>query len=308
MEMTSQRSRVSNRPIGPSKIDRRIAVALLVLAVFALVMHVITGNRSPATDKNSIEPPASSVTRGTPSYPHDFGTVDTALPASIVPAALKLPAVNLPDPFIVLGDSPQWFTRASRGNPVAAQAVFFLLQNCRSFGPAIATLDPQQMPRESNEASRASNCQSIPQNFGDDPFYWLEFAARNGDPLSQVVYAHHADTLQQNSRPQDPGRRAAIRAKAVTYLQQAATRGVADAYLMLASSYERGSLTQKNPALAYSYLSALAAVTGDPGAANKAMSLRSSLPDAGAAEATAAKLAASCCRSATHRPEREEEN
>ena len=93
----------------------------------------------------------------------------------------------------MLSDAPQWFGRASRGHPVAAQAVFFLLKNCRVFGPAIATLDPQQMPRGSNEASRASNCQSIPQNFGDDPFYWLEFAARNGDPLSQVIYAQNAE-------------------------------------------------------------------------------------------------------------------
>ena len=114
--------------------------------------------------------------------------------------------------------------------------------------------------------------------------------------------------FQQNSRPQDPGRRAAIRAKAVAYLEHAAARGSADAYLLLASSYERGGLTQKNPALAYSYLSALAKVTGDPGVANKAISLRSSLPNAGAAEAMAARLAASCCLSATHRPVREEEN
>ena len=306
--MTLHRSRVSNRTIGPSKIDRRITVGLLVLAVFALVMHLVTGNRSSVADRNSIEPPASSVSRGAPSYPHDFGTVETSLPASVIPATLKPRPVNLPDPFVVLSDSPQWFERASRGNPVAAQAVFFLLRNCRSFGPAIATLNPQQMPRESNEASRASNCQSIPQNFGDDPFYWLEFAARNGDPVSQVVYAQHADTLSQNSRPQDPGRRAAIRAKAVAYLEHAAARGSADAYLMLATSYERGGLTQKNPALAYSYLSALAKVTGDPGVANKAISLRSSLPDAGAAEAMAARLAASCCLSATHRPVREEEN
>lgn len=294
--------------IDSSKTGRRVSVGLLVLAVFALVMHLVTSNRAPETDKNPIEPPASSASRGVPSYPHDFGTVDTALPASVIPAALRLPPVNLPDPFIVLGDSPQWFERASRGNPVAAQAVFFLLRNCRSFGPAIATLNPQQMPRESNEASRASNCQSIPQNFGDDPFYWLEFAARNGDPLSQVVYAQNADTLQQNSRPQDPGRRAAIRAKAAAYLEHAAARGSADAYLLLASSYERGGLTQKNPALAYSYLLAVAKITGDPSVANKAMSLRSALPDASAAEATATKLAASCCLSSTHRPVREEEN
>jgi TPR repeat protein len=94
----------------------------------------------------------------------------------------------------------------------------------------------------------------------------------------------------------------------VTYLEQAAARGSADAYLLLASSYERGGLTQKSLSLAYSYLSALAKVTGDPGVANKAMSLRSSVSDAGAAEATAAKLAASCCLSATNRPAREEEN
>jgi len=306
--MTSQRSRGNNRMIDSSKTERRVAVGLLVVAVFALVMHMVTANRSSVADRRSSEPPASSVSRGAPSYPHDFGTVETSLSASVIPATLRLRPVNLPDPLSVLGDSPQWFERASRGNPVAAQAVFFLLRNCRSFGPAIATLDPQQMPRESNEASRASNCQSIPQNFGDDPFYWLEFAARNGDPLSQVVYAQHADTLSQNSRPQDPGRRAAIRAKAVAYLEHAAARGFADAYLMLASSYELGGLTQKNPSLAYSYLSALAAVTGDSGAATKAISLRSSLPDAGAAEAMAARLAASCCRSSTHRPTREEEN
>lgn len=306
--MTSQRSRVSNRRIGPSKIERRVSVGLLVLAVFALVMHVVTGNRSPVTDKRSIELPASSASRGSPSYPHDFGTVDIALPASFIPASLKPPPVNLPDPFVVLGDSPRWFERASRGNAVAAQAVFFLLRNCRSFGPAIATLDPQQMPRESNEASRASNCQAIPQNFGDDPFYWLEFAARNGDPLSQVVYAQNADTLQPTSRPQDPGRRASIRAKAVTYLEHAAARGSADAYLLLASSYERGGLTQKNPALAYSYLSALAKVTGDPSIANKAMSLRSSVSDPETAEATSTRLAESCCLSAKYRPAREEEN
>ena len=89
--MTSQRSRVSNRTIGPSKIDRRITVGLLVLAVFALVMHLVTGNRSSVADRNSIEPPASSVSRGAPSYPHDFGTVETSLPASVVPAALRLP-------------------------------------------------------------------------------------------------------------------------------------------------------------------------------------------------------------------------
>lgn len=306
--MTSQRSRVSNQSIGPSKIERRVSVGLLMFAAFGLVMHVVTGNRSPVADTNSIESPASFVSRGAPSYPHDFGTVDTPLTASDVPAALRLPPLNLPDPFLVLGDSLQWFERASRGDPVAAQAVFFLLRNCRSFGPAVATLDPQHMPRESNEASRASNCQSIPQNFGDDPFYWLEFAARNGDPLSQVVYAQNADAFQQNSRPQDPGRRAAIRAKAVTYLEQAAARGSADAYLLLASSYERGGLTQQNPSLAYSYLSALARATGDPGAAIKAMSLRRSLPDADAADAMAARLAASCCLSSTNRPFREEEN
>ena len=100
------------------------------------------------------------------------------------------------------------------------------------------------MPRESNEASRASNCQSIPQNFGDDPFYWLEFAARNGIPSVRSLRAARGYS-SQNSRPQDPGRRAAIRAKAVAYLEHAAARGSADAYLMLASSYERGGLTQK---------------------------------------------------------------
>ena len=103
----------------------------------------------------------------------------------------------------------------------------------------------------------------------------LSSRRETGIPSSQVLYAQHADTLSQNSRPQDPGRRAAIRAKAVAYLEHAAARGSADAYLMLASSYERGGLTQKNPALAYSYLSALAKVTGDPGVANKAISLRS---------------------------------
>ena len=306
--MTSQRSHVSNRTIATSKIERRVSVGLLLFAVFALVMHIVTSNRSAVPAGNSIEPPAGSISRGSPSYPHDFGTVEIALPASVVPAALRLPPVNLPDPFVVLADSPLWFERARRGNPVAAQAVFLLLKNCRSFGPAIATLDPQQMPRASNEASRASSCQSIPQNFGDDPFYWLEFGARNGDPLSQVVYAQHADSLQQNSHPQDPGRRAAIRARAATYLEHAAARGSADAYLMLADSYERGGLTKKDPALAYSYLSALAKITGDPGVANKVMSLRSSVSDAGAAEAMATKLAAGCCLSTSHRPAREEEN
>ena len=103
--MTSQRSRVGNRTIDSSKTERRVAVGLLVFAVFALVMHLVTANRSPVADRNSIQPPASSVSGGAPSYPHDFGTVETSLPAGVIPAALRLPPVNLPDPFIVLGDS-----------------------------------------------------------------------------------------------------------------------------------------------------------------------------------------------------------
>ena len=114
---------------------------------------------------------------------------------------------------------------------------------------------------------------------------------------------------QPNSLPRDPARRTAIRAKAVTYLEHAAARGSADAYLLLANSYERGGLTQKNSALAYSYLSALAKVTGDRSVANKAISLRNSVSDPGAADATAAWSSLRARRlSAKDRPARQEEN
>ena len=200
MEMTSQRSRVSNRTIGPSKVERRITVGLVTVASSTSSCMWSRGIAHPRLTGIRLNRP------GTPLPGRAFVSArlwdrrDLAAP-ELRSRRAETSASESAGSILVLGDSPQWFERASRGNPVAAQAVFFLLRNCRLFGPAIATLDPRQMPRESNEASRASNCQSIPQNFGDDPFYWLEFAARNGDPLSQVVYAQHADTLQQNPLP-----------------------------------------------------------------------------------------------------------
>jgi hypothetical protein len=306
--MTSRGSREDAWTTASSRTERRVSLGLLAFAAGALVMHLVTAKRAPLPERNSNEAAAHSDTPRMPSYPPEIGTTESAPPPGGVRAAFKVRPVNRPDPLSVIGDARKWFDLARRGNPGAAQAVFSLLRNCRWFGPAITTLEPQQMSGESYAASNASDCRSVPENFGDDPFHWLAFAARNGDISSQVLYAQSAETLQADSRPQDRARRAAIRANALTYLEQSAARGAGDAYLLLASSYERGGLTRKDVSLSYAYYSALAAATGDPVAANKAVNLRSSLPDVGAAEAATAKLAARCCLTSTHRPTPEDEN
>lgn len=165
-----------------------------------------------------------------------------------------------PSRFEVINNPSTWITKAKQGDARAALAVYETLTSCLNFSDA-STNGIDDPARRSIMLS--TDCRTIPKDLSRDKLALLQPAADTGNPLARLVYAMEAIKLSRiSSTTGTPSISSATSEKARTYLEDAATYGIKEAYIQLFVASDRGTFGQPDTTPAAAYLMAARQLDG----------------------------------------------
>ena len=169
--------------------------------------------------------------------------------------------------------------QAEQGDARAALQIFQKLEQCqgalrsdlRSGIFADGVSDPGDRVQALKDIEAVTkDCQGLTDQHFSRMGYWLDKAAAGGDLLAMLRYGdtgYRYVVGTPTDMLRDPEKIVEYKRKAMGYLHQAASQGVPEAMLSLASSYQNGIVANKDPVLAYAYARAAQQVhpSGPPG-------------------------------------------